>query len=179
MKLFCKHSNNEVISWHWTHGANSNDPAFIEVELECRDCGKHHYMYIHGRNKCNEFIDEHGEICDPNPEYWRTMEFPDLKYIKEVTPVVDKIIKELINNYNKGERHAYLNSSDMTDLMTGVRFNQAYIEALYAMVHRKLLNKGFMLVVVPDYNPLSLIPGDKIDTHQYKAVPVEPRFYRV
>ena len=43
-RLFCKHYY--VISkWHYTHGANGNNPAFLEVEHICQKCGKKTYSY--------------------------------------------------------------------------------------------------------------------------------------
>lgn len=37
-KLFCKHKNNNVICWHWTHGVNSNEIRFLEIQLKCNNC---------------------------------------------------------------------------------------------------------------------------------------------
>lgn len=47
-QLFCKHESAELIRWHWTHGINGNEPAFIEGEYRCYKCGKTVYLYQHG-----------------------------------------------------------------------------------------------------------------------------------
>ena len=58
-QLFCKHKNSEVIFWHWTHGFNGNEPAFLEVQLKCKDCGKYYYGHIKDHKLCNRFIKAH------------------------------------------------------------------------------------------------------------------------
>ena len=60
-KLFCKHKHNEVICWHWTHGWSSNEPAFIEVQLRCKDCGKYHFMDIQDPREYDEFTFENAD----------------------------------------------------------------------------------------------------------------------
>jgi hypothetical protein len=55
-KLFCEHKNNEVACWHWTHGMNTNEIRFLEVQLRCRNCGEYHFMEIRDWNKCYDFI---------------------------------------------------------------------------------------------------------------------------
>lgn len=57
--LFCKHANNEVVCWHWTHGIDTNEVRFLEIQLKCNDCGKYHFAYIYDWNKCDKFISEH------------------------------------------------------------------------------------------------------------------------
>lgn len=49
-RLFCKHENAELIRWHWTHGINGNEPAFIEAEYICNKCGKIVYLYLYGKD---------------------------------------------------------------------------------------------------------------------------------
>lgn len=70
-KLFCRHkNNNEVVCWHWTHGWNTNEIRFLEIQLRCNDCGKYHFAYIKDWNECYEFIDkfkdkEWSDTCHP------------------------------------------------------------------------------------------------------------------
>ena len=42
-KIFCKHKDNEVICWHWTHGEGTNEIRFLEIQLRCKNCGKYHF----------------------------------------------------------------------------------------------------------------------------------------
>ena len=58
-KLFCKHKNHEVVCWHWTHGCNTSEPRFLEIQLKCNDCGKYYFTTIKDRNKCEIFISNH------------------------------------------------------------------------------------------------------------------------
>ena len=30
-KIFCRHKNNEIVCWHWTHGQNANEIRFLEI----------------------------------------------------------------------------------------------------------------------------------------------------
>lgn len=40
-QLFCRHRNNQVICWHYTHGSNGNEITHIETQLQCHRCGKY------------------------------------------------------------------------------------------------------------------------------------------
>ena len=31
-KIFCRHKNNEIVCWHWTHGQTANDIRFLEIQ---------------------------------------------------------------------------------------------------------------------------------------------------
>lgn len=69
-KLFCKHKNNEVVCWHWTHGDSGMEIRFVEAQLKCNDCGKYHFLHIYDWDKCDEFIAKHkdkrwSETCKP------------------------------------------------------------------------------------------------------------------
>lgn len=69
-KLFCKHKNNEVVCWHWTHGWCDNETSFVETQLKCKDCGKYHFVEIRGWDKCKVFISEYkdkiwSDTCKP------------------------------------------------------------------------------------------------------------------
>ena len=69
-KLFCKHKNNEVVCWHWTHGSNDNYYRFIEVQRRCKDCGKYYFRYIQDEEKCDEFAYDYydkqwSDTCKP------------------------------------------------------------------------------------------------------------------
>ena len=55
-KIFCKHKDNEVICWHWTHGAATNEIRFIEIQLRCKNCDKYHFKNIRDWNECEKFI---------------------------------------------------------------------------------------------------------------------------
>lgn len=48
-QLFCKHADSDLLRWHWTHGPYGNDPAFIEAEYRCKECGKIVYLYQRGQ----------------------------------------------------------------------------------------------------------------------------------
>ena len=56
-KLICRHKNNEVVCWNWTHGLNGNHYRFIEVQRLCKDCGKYYFRHIQDEEKCDEFAD--------------------------------------------------------------------------------------------------------------------------
>ena len=69
-KLFCRHKNSRVICWHWTHGANTNEIRFLEVQLRCNDCGKYYFRYIYDWEECYNFTykykdKEWSESCRP------------------------------------------------------------------------------------------------------------------
>ena len=55
-KLFCLHKNNEVICWHWTHGAGTNEIRYLEIQLKCNRCGKYHFKEIRDWKECDKFI---------------------------------------------------------------------------------------------------------------------------
>lgn len=48
----CHHHHAGLVRWHWTHGLSGNDPAMIEAEYRCDDCGKLVYMYLDGTESC-------------------------------------------------------------------------------------------------------------------------------
>lgn len=48
-RLRCKHFKADLLRWHWTHGPSGNEPAFIEAEYRCKDCGKIVYLYQRGK----------------------------------------------------------------------------------------------------------------------------------
>lgn len=48
-RLKCRHFNADLLRWHWTHGPYGNDPAFIEAEYRCKECGKIVYLYQRGK----------------------------------------------------------------------------------------------------------------------------------
>ena len=58
-QLFCRHKNSEVVCWHWTHGPNGNDTAFLEVQLKCNDCDQRYFIHIRDWDKCREIIEKH------------------------------------------------------------------------------------------------------------------------
>lgn len=69
-QLFCRHKHGDIICWHWTHGINDNEIAFIEIQLKCKDCGKYYYAEIRDRNQCNQFVEkqkdkEWSDVCCP------------------------------------------------------------------------------------------------------------------
>ena len=40
-KFFClHHCQREILLWHYTHGVNGNEPAFIQYKAKCGKCGK-------------------------------------------------------------------------------------------------------------------------------------------
>lgn len=43
-QILCKHAWG-LNRWHYTHGFNGNEPAFIEAECICLKCGKISYTY--------------------------------------------------------------------------------------------------------------------------------------
>lgn len=48
-QLHCDHKDVDLIRWHWTHGTNGNDLAFVEIEYCCKECEKTIYLYQHGK----------------------------------------------------------------------------------------------------------------------------------
>lgn len=58
-KLFCRHKNNEVICWHWTHGWSTYEIRFLEIQLRCKDCGKYHFAEIRDWKECYKFIEKY------------------------------------------------------------------------------------------------------------------------
>ena len=68
-QLFCKHKDNKVICWHWTHGEATNEIRFLEIQLRCKNCGKYHFKYIRDWNTCERFIaqnkDKQWGKCQP------------------------------------------------------------------------------------------------------------------
>ena len=69
-KLFCKHKNNDVVCWHWTHGYNANEIRFLEIQLRCKDCGKYHFAEIRDWKECYKFIEKYkdkqwSDACQP------------------------------------------------------------------------------------------------------------------
>lgn len=54
-KLFCKHRY-IVESWHYTHGPNSNDPAYPEGYRVCKLCGKRKYFWCKKGSKMEEWL---------------------------------------------------------------------------------------------------------------------------
>lgn len=48
-QLRCKHHDADLLRWHWTHGMSGNEPAFIEAEYCCKECGKIIYLYQRGK----------------------------------------------------------------------------------------------------------------------------------
>ena len=68
--IFCKHADNEVICWHWTHGECGNEIRSIEAQLKCNICGKYHFLHIYDWNRCYKFIAKHKNMvwsakCEP------------------------------------------------------------------------------------------------------------------
>lgn len=57
--IFCKHKNSEVICWHLTHGYNSNDFSFLEIQFRCNDCGKYYFRYVYDWNECCKFMNKY------------------------------------------------------------------------------------------------------------------------
>jgi hypothetical protein len=58
-RLFCRHKNNEVICWHWTHGQNGNEIRFLEIQKRCSDCGKYFLRYIKNWDECEKFTEKY------------------------------------------------------------------------------------------------------------------------
>lgn len=58
-QLICKHKNNEVVCWHWTHGISTYEIRFLEIQMRCKDCSKYHFKYIRDWNECKKFISKH------------------------------------------------------------------------------------------------------------------------
>lgn len=57
-QLFCKHIY-DLNRWHISHGINGCEPAEIEAEYICSECGKIHYRH------CNiSHVEEYEKICD-------------------------------------------------------------------------------------------------------------------
>ena len=76
--LFCKHKNNELVCWHWTHGFITNKTTTtltssignIEVQYRCKDCGKYYFKSIEDWKKCEELAfkykdKEWSDTCKP------------------------------------------------------------------------------------------------------------------
>ena len=42
----CNHLNADLLRWHWTHGPNGHDPATVESEYKCQNCGKIVYLHL-------------------------------------------------------------------------------------------------------------------------------------
>ena len=57
-RLFCRHKNNEVVCWHWTHGWSTSELRFIEIQLKCNNCGKYHFMDIRDPEIYEEFREQ-------------------------------------------------------------------------------------------------------------------------
>ena len=69
-KIFCKHKNNEVVCWHWTHGYATYNPRIIEIQYKCNDCGKYYFGGITNWNKCKKFAAKYkdkqwSDTCKP------------------------------------------------------------------------------------------------------------------
>lgn len=45
-QLLCRHYRAGLVRWHWCHGLNGNEPATVEAEYRCDDCGKLVYMHL-------------------------------------------------------------------------------------------------------------------------------------
>lgn len=60
-KLFCRHKDNNVICWHWTHGITSHEPPFLEVLLRCKTCGKYQFTTIQDPKRFDEFVSTYAE----------------------------------------------------------------------------------------------------------------------
>lgn len=51
-RLFCKHTEADLLRWHWAHGPYGDDHLFIQAEYRCKECGgcgKIVYLYQHGK----------------------------------------------------------------------------------------------------------------------------------
>lgn len=35
----CPHTGLQICRWHWCHGVNGDEPAMLELEYKCDDCG--------------------------------------------------------------------------------------------------------------------------------------------
>ena len=58
-KLICRHKHNEVVCWHWTHGYNTNEVRFLEIQMRCKYCGKYHIVCIYDWELCYKFIEQY------------------------------------------------------------------------------------------------------------------------
>ena len=73
-KLFCRHRNNSVVCWHWTHGPNANEIRYLEIQLKCNDCGSKIKgngridIYLKDYNTCMKFgvQDLEGYVLTPD-----------------------------------------------------------------------------------------------------------------
>lgn len=54
-QLFCKHKDNDVVCWQWTHGASNNEYGHIVAQLECKRCGRLYFAFEKDRRFCDEF----------------------------------------------------------------------------------------------------------------------------
>lgn len=54
-QLLCKHSY-QITRWHWTHGLTGMEPASLEVEHKCSQCGKVVYSYPERGSNGEKFI---------------------------------------------------------------------------------------------------------------------------
>ena len=63
-QLRCNHNEADLLRWHWTHGPSGNDPAFIEAEYRCKECGKIIYLYQR-REEAHEWAKAMGEHKKP------------------------------------------------------------------------------------------------------------------
>lgn len=61
-QLFCEHRY-ELNRWHICHGLNGNNPAEIEAEYICDQCGKIMYQHL-----TIDFKEDFEKIC---PQYER------------------------------------------------------------------------------------------------------------
>lgn len=69
-QLFCKHSNNEVVCWHWIYDADKNETRYVEIQRKCNDCGKYYFTYMNNWDECYKFIEEYRDkmwsaTCNP------------------------------------------------------------------------------------------------------------------
>lgn len=74
LNLFCKHKNSEIVCQHWTHGYNSNEIRYLEIQLKCNDCEKYYFGYIYDWNECYKFTykykdKEWSKSCKPVLSY--------------------------------------------------------------------------------------------------------------
>ena len=58
-QLFCRHKSAELNRWHVYHGINGMNPAEIEAEYICKDCGKVFYRCDSIKN-----IKQYEKICN-------------------------------------------------------------------------------------------------------------------
>ena len=58
-QLFCRHRNNQVICWHYTHGLHGNEFVYIEAKIKCHRCGKYRVLSIRDREDIKFFEKNH------------------------------------------------------------------------------------------------------------------------